>query len=151
MELAATIRILDNGHAPHPYLGSRFVATDGLASSVLDAGLYTRVSGGGQAMETILVTLSSDLEPGQITTIVHNGQVCLCGEEHESPARKRQHASDGLCTILSFIPHRLLAAADCVHVHIHVRRPSKSQSLRTWRLARRSLYWCPGERRSLRR
>ena len=77
----ATIRILDltttsttvgsSLHQPHPYLGSRFIALDGLAASALDESFLTEDS--SQGMETILVTLSDDLEPGQTTEIVANG------------------------------------------------------------------------------
>ena len=78
MLLRATIRIRNNtGHTPHPYLGTRFIAIDGLAASALDPTLLG--GSAGQPMERIQVTLSSDQEPGQTIQVEHGGQVSeLC-------------------------------------------------------------------------
>ena len=95
----ATIRILDNGAAPHPYLGSRFIATDGLASTSLGSGILAGSGTNDATMETITVTLSSDVEPGQSTTIIHNGQVCA-HDDHTPPKIKLASYTVAPCPLL---------------------------------------------------
>lgn len=72
MLLRATIYIRHLTNASHPYLGSRFLALDGLAASTLDAIF---LQGGGAEMETITVTLDDPtIEPGQTVTVLHDGR-----------------------------------------------------------------------------
>ena len=73
MLLRATI-YLRKTNATHPYLGSRFLAIDGLASSAIDTTSVLTPS--TNPLITIFVTLPLDVEPGQMFSVSHGGQVC---------------------------------------------------------------------------
>jgi hypothetical protein len=109
MLLRATVRIRDDASLPpHPYLGSRFIAIDGLATSALDSTLMDNTASSSQQMERIDVTLSADVEPGQTIQIMHGGQVSGAHRLVTTPTQPNSYRPSCPCHL---VMNHLLCAA----------------------------------------